>query len=74
VAASQRHAGHPSVGLANGWFYQAAARPAAFFDVTRGNNDLAGVGCCQAKTGYDTASGLGVPNWAVLPTTLPKPG
>ena len=38
------------------------------------NNDLANVGCCQATVGYDLASGLGVPNWAVLPATLPAPG
>jgi subtilase family serine protease len=72
--ASQRAAGHPRIGLANGWFYQAASHPGAFFDITIGNNDLAGVGCCQAKAGYDLASGLGVPNWAVLPATLPPPG
>jgi subtilase family serine protease len=74
VAASERNAGRPGVGLANGWFYKAAAQPSAFFDVTKGNNDLAGVGCCQATVGYDPASGLGVPNWAALPATLPKPG
>ncbi|HKC27887.1 MAG TPA: S53 family peptidase [Jatrophihabitans sp.] len=75
VDASERAAGRPRVGLANGWFYQAAAtRPGTFFDVTTGNNDLAGVGCCQASAGYDTASGLGVPNWAVLPGALPKAG
>jgi subtilase family serine protease len=74
VAASERQAGRPRVGLANGWFYQAAAQPSAFFDITQGNNDLAGVGCCQATAGYDPASGLGVPNWATLPATLPKPG
>jgi hypothetical protein len=45
----------------------------AFFDVTKGSNDLAGVGCCQATVGNDPASGLGVPNWATLPATLPKP-
>jgi hypothetical protein len=49
-------------------------RPSAFFDVTAGSNDLAGVGCCHATVGYDEASGLGVPNWAVLPRTLPRPG
>ena len=38
-----------------------------------GNNDLAGVGCCQAHVGYDLASGLGMPNLAVLPATLPHP-
>ena len=33
-----------------------------------------GNGCCQAAVGYDLASGIGVPNWAVLPATLPPPG
>jgi kumamolisin len=74
VDGSQSHAGDPPIGLANGWFYRAASHKGAFYDITVGNNDLAGVGCCQAKVGYDLASGLGVPNWAVLPTTLPKPG
>ena len=74
VDGSQRHAGLPRIGLANGWFYQAASHKGAFFDVTVGNNNLAGVDCCQATVGYDLASGLGVPNWAVLPATLPKPG
>ncbi len=74
VDGSQRAAGRPRIGLANGWFYQAASHPGTFFDITTGNNDLAGVGCCQATVGYDLASGLGVPNWAVLPGTLPPPG
>jgi len=74
VDASQRNAGRPRVGLANGWFYKAASQPSTFFDVTKGSNDLAGVGCCQAGVGYDTASGLGVPNWATLPAALPEPG
>jgi kumamolisin len=73
VDGSERKAGRPRVGLANGWFYRAASQPGAFFDITTGNNDLAGVGCCQATAGYDPASGLGVPNWAVLPATLFKP-
>jgi subtilase family serine protease len=74
VGGSERAAGRPRIGLANGWFYQAAARPSAFFDITAGNNDIAGVGCCQATVGYDLATGLGVPNWAVLPAALPDPG
>jgi subtilase family serine protease len=74
VAASERTAGRPRVGLANGWFYKAAVQPSAFYDVTQGSNDLAGVGCCQASVGYDPASGLGVPNWATLPAALPPPG
>jgi subtilase family serine protease len=73
VAASERSAGRPPVGLANGWFYGAASQPSAFFDVTTGSNDLDGVGCCQAGVGYDLASGLGVPNWTSLPAALPPP-
>jgi pseudomonalisin len=75
VAATERNTGQPPIGLANGWFYQAAAtQPSTFSDVTQGNNDLAALGCCQASRGYDPASGLGVPNWARLPTALPKAG
>jgi kumamolisin len=74
VDGSERNAGRPRVGLANGWFYKAASAPGAYFDIKAGNNDLIGVGCCHATPGYDLASGLGVPNWAVLPATLPKPG
>ncbi|HEV7964706.1 MAG TPA: S8 family serine peptidase [Actinoplanes sp.] len=74
VDGSQRAAGRPRIGLANGWFYQAVTKPSTFFDVTTGSNDIAGVGCCQATAGYDLASGLGVPNWAVLPAALPNPG
>ena len=70
VDGSQRAAGRPPIGLANGWFYQAVSHPGAFYDITIGNNDLANVGCCQATVGYDLASGLGVPNWAVLPAIL----
>jgi hypothetical protein len=73
-AARPHAAGLPPIGLANGWFYRAASHPGAFFDVTTGNNDLAGVGRCHATVGYDLASGLGVPNWSVLPATLPAPG
>jgi subtilase family serine protease len=74
VDGSERTAGRPRIGLADGWFYHAASQPGAFFDITTGSNDLAGVGCCQATAGYDLASGLGVPSWAVLPSALPKPG
>jgi kumamolisin len=75
VDAGQLKAGRPTIGLANGWFYEAAkTHPTAFYDITKGSNDLSGVGCCQAAAGYDLASGLGVPNWAVLPGLLPPPG
>ena len=75
VAGSERSAGRPPLGLVNGWFYTAASsNPSAFYDITEGNNDLAAVGCCTAAVGYDPASGLGVPDWATLPATLPAPG
>jgi subtilase family serine protease len=75
VDASEQHERLPRIGLANGWFYWAASKePDAFYNVTQGNNDLAGVGCCQAAVGYSAASGLGVPDWSVLPATLPPPG
>jgi subtilase family serine protease len=75
VAGSERHAGRPPLGLANGWFYTAASSDSStFYDITEGDNDLAEVGCCSATVGYDPASGLGVPNWATLPATLPAPG
>ncbi len=75
VDATQRQQGKPPIGLANGWFYRAAKQqPSTFFDITTGNNDLAHVGCCHATVGYDVVSGLGVPNWATLPATLPPPG
>ena len=67
----QRAAGRPVLGLANGWLYTLAARNVpAFYDVTRGDNDLDGVGCCSARAGYDAASGLGVPDGAVLQDNL----
>jgi subtilase family serine protease len=75
VAGSERHAGRPRLGLANGWFYTAASsNSSTFYDIKEGNNDLAAVGCCTASVGYDPASGLGVPDWAALPATLPAPG
>lgn len=73
VGAAERQAGRPPLGLLNPWLYGPATRT-AIFDVVAGSNDLAGVGCCSAGPGYDTASGLGVPNWAALPQTLPPPG
>ena len=73
TVAAERQAGRPPIGLVNPWLYQPTTR-SAIFDVVDGSNDLAGVGCCTAGPGYDTASGLGVPDWAVLPRTLPPPG
>jgi hypothetical protein len=50
-------------------FYQAEQRnPASFYD-----NRLKLVNCCTATSGFDLASGLGVPNWSVPPSELPAP-
>ncbi|MBV8220222.1 MAG: S53 family peptidase [Solirubrobacterales bacterium] len=74
VDAQQQARGAPRIGLANGWLYQAARRnPASFYDVSQGTNDLKAVRCCTASRGYDLASGLGVPNWSILPGELPAP-
>ena len=49
--------------LLNPVLYRIANDPSlaaqVFRDVTAGNNDLYGVGCCSATVGYDLASGLG---------------
>jgi subtilase family serine protease len=74
VDAQQASHHQPRIGLANGWFYRADQHdPASFYDVTQGNNRLKLVNCCTASSGYDLASGLGVPNWAVLSSELPAP-
>eukprot|EP01103_Thecamoeba_quadrilineata_P007454 TRINITY_DN17330_c0_g1_i1.p1 TRINITY_DN17330_c0_g1~~TRINITY_DN17330_c0_g1_i1.p1 ORF type:complete len:564 (-),score=96.23 TRINITY_DN17330_c0_g1_i1:40-1731(-) len=63
-----------SLGFLNVWLYQtAAANPTAFFDVTVGNNVVAD--CCtnggfQCAPGWDPATGVGTPNFAVLSTLV----
>lgn len=76
VSGQQRRAGEPALGFANPWLYLVQDRhPSAFFDVTRGDNQVAvrlpnGLlnvpACCEAAPGYDMASGLGSPNVALL--------
>jgi len=67
--------GSPTLGFLNPWLYQtAAANPTAFFDVTVGNNVVAG--CCgsaggfDCTPGWDPATGVGTPNFAVLSTLV----
>jgi len=67
--------GQSTLGFLNPWIYQtAAANPTAFFDVTVGNNVVAG--CCtpnggfQTAPGWDPATGVGTPNFAVLSTLV----
>lgn len=73
VSAQEARAGRPTVGFANPWLYDIARRhPNTMYDVTVGEN-LFPVpyaqgstnipACCQANSGYDQASGLGVPNF-----------
>jgi|GEM_PF-190828 len=51
------------VGLINPVLYALAASSAtALNDITRGNNDLLGIGSFSATAGYDPASGLGTPS------------
>ena len=49
------------IGLPNWALYSVPATTAApyFTDITVGTNDLYGVGCCTATTGFDAASGWG---------------
>jgi hypothetical protein len=46
----------------------------ALLDITKGTNDLFGQGCCQAKVGFDKASGLGAPKFERWLQDLPAPG
>jgi subtilase family serine protease len=61
------------IGFANPVLYDAAAAdPAAFNDITVGDNDLTGAngGLYPALAGYDIATGLGTPDAALLPALL----
>ena len=48
----------------NGLMYQTKLDQAALFDIQKGNDNTSGKTCalCNAGTGYDAATGLGVPN------------
>ena len=63
------------VGLLNPAIYRIAASPTApqvLMDVTVGNNDLYGVGCCTAGPGFDAATGWGSVNFAGLLAELQR--
>ncbi len=64
VALSQHYG---SLGLINPLLYQLGqTRSSALRDITRGNNDVYGLGCCAAGPGYDEASGWGSVNFSQL--------
>jgi len=68
------HAGKPVLGFLNPWIYQTFANDStAFFDVTNGNNyvpDCCGNGGFDCAVGWDAATGVGTPNFAVLKTMV----
>jgi tripeptidyl-peptidase-1 len=69
------NAGGATLGFLNPWIYQtAAANPSAFFDVTVGSNVVGkccgGNGGFQCAAGWDPATGVGTPNFAVLSTLV----
>jgi subtilase family serine protease len=59
-----RQGGRARIGLLNPSLYALArraygARGPVFRDVTRGTNDLLGIGCCRARRNFDEATGWG---------------
>jgi hypothetical protein len=74
LSTRERLAGRPPLGFVNPWLYQLYKQhPELFYDVTSGGNDLNEVGCCTATTGFDDASGLGVPNLAEIARLVASP-
>lgn len=63
ISAKERANGRGPLGFVNPWIYRLPRSSGAFFDIIRGNNDVTNNGCCQAKHGYDMASGIGAPNF-----------
>jgi subtilase family serine protease len=75
LSARQRAAGRPPLGPVNGALYALRqATPATLFDIVEGSNGYSRkVLARQAKPGYDLASGLGVPQFAQLASSMPPP-
>ncbi len=59
--------GGQRMGFANPFLY---STPSSFFDVTTGNNSIAGSGLYPASAGYDLTTGLGSPDAMALATAL----
>ena len=52
------------LGLVNPLLYQLGeAHSKALVNITTGNNDVYGLGCCTAKPGYNDAAGWGSVNF-----------
>jgi subtilase family serine protease len=70
--ATQR--GQPTLGFLNPLLYALAeGRTSSILDITLSNDDLFGVGCCSAATGFDLASGWGSPLVDLLAGALANP-
>ena len=70
-----REQGLPRVGFVPPLLYSTATNdPSAFVDITLGSNKIHDVPCCQARTGYDLASGLGSPRANDIASHLPTGG
>jgi subtilase family serine protease len=71
-----RERGLPRVGFVPPLLYALAANfPTAFVDITLGGNAIyKTVACCQARPGYDLASGLGSPRADSIADHLPGHG
>jgi len=61
---------HGRLGLLNPWLYEIAASRyyrGTFYDVQKGNNLVAPeAACCKATRGFDSASGMGAPDFDAL--------
>ncbi len=74
ISAKERSRGSAAIGFPNPSLYAASGmRRLPYFDVRTGNNAVLPVGCCSAFTGYDLASGLGVPIFDRIYAALPQP-
>ena len=75
ISAQQQRRHRPPIGPASGLFYYLAKHaPRTMWDVVSGANGyLRKVPARHAKRGYDLASGLGVPQFALVTAALPAP-
>jgi hypothetical protein len=75
IDARERAVGRPVLGPVNGLlYYLYAHHRRALYDIVSGNNKYyPGIPGWRAHRGYDLASGLGVPQFAVIAKLLPKP-
>jgi subtilase family serine protease len=70
-----REHGLPRVGFVPPLLYAMAANfPTTFVDITLGGNAIYNVPCCQARHGFDLASGLGSPRADGIADHLPARG